>query len=86
MIDPKFDPVTDIKPGFEKELYDVQLKYFWTVVLYVLKNPFGETCVSEFYDSMNDRAAYQKHRTMQLQNAARMYCPLQSTMIQESCS
>ena len=69
MIDFKFDPVTDIKPGFEQELFDLQLKYFWTVVLYVIQNPFGQTCVSELYDSMNGRAAYHKHGTMQLQNS-----------------
>ena len=73
MIDPKFDPVTDIKPGFERELFDLQCKYFWTVFLYVLQNPFGKTCVSEFYASMNGRAAFHKHRTMQLKNQARMY-------------
>ena len=36
MIDPNFDPLQDVKPGFGKELYDLQLKYFWTVILYVL--------------------------------------------------
>ena len=30
-------------------------------------------CVSEFYDSMNGRVAFLKHRNMQLKNAARMY-------------
>ena len=73
MVDPNFDPKRDVKPGFEQQLFDLQLKYFWSVVLYVLQNPFGKTCVSEFYDSMNGRAAFHKHRNMQLKNAARMY-------------
>jgi len=64
MIDPKYDPFTNIKPGSEQELFDLQCKCFWTVVLYVLQNPFGKTCVSEYYATMNGRAAFQKHRTM----------------------
>ena len=48
MIDPNFDPKKDDKAGFGQELYDLQIIYFWTVVLHVLKNSFGGTCVSEF--------------------------------------
>ena len=70
--DLQFNPST-IPNGFEQQLYDLQKDYFWTVLLLVLKNPLGLTCVSEFYKTRDARAAYIKHHKMQIASPARMY-------------
>ena len=71
--DLKYEPALLQAGSFAQTLYNLQCDYFWTVLLHVLKNPLGMTRVSEFYTTMDARAAYIKHHKMQIDSPARMY-------------
>ena len=72
ILDPKFDPST-LTCSYEKELHKEQLAYLWTVILHVLKNPLGQTCITKQMKNRDARLAYFEHCDLQDQSPARSF-------------
>jgi hypothetical protein len=72
IVDPKTDP-SAMTDSFEKELWKEQIIYFWTVLLYVFKNPLGKSCINDHLRDRDSRAAYIAHEALQSASPAKIY-------------
>ena len=72
MFQASFDPTISTCP-FEKELWEEQSAYLWTVVWYVLKNSLGKACISDHMKDRDPRATYLQHEELQRNSPSRIY-------------
>lgn len=77
MIDPNFNKKLLIDT-FDRELYERQSNYFWTVLDYSLKNPVAEIILGKHRDTSDARTAYlamdakMKGKTAQMYNVTEL--------------
>lgn len=71
-IDPDFDP-SFLTCSYEKELWKEQKAYFWTVMLYVLKNPLGKACITDRIVDRNGPLAFTAHDELQQKSPGKIY-------------
>jgi hypothetical protein len=68
----RMDKITD---KFEKQLYEEQTIYFWSVLIRSLQNSFGLDCIREQldFDLPNSRAAFFNHQARQASSVTQAY-------------
>ena len=63
LISPDFEP-SHLTDYFDKQLYEEQNIYLWTVLRRVLDNPLGRTCISNHQRDKDARAVYFEHMNL----------------------
>eukprot|EP00531_Pseudo-nitzschia_arenysensis_P008891 CAMPEP_0116125882 /NCGR_PEP_ID=MMETSP0329-20121206/6042_1 /TAXON_ID=697910 /ORGANISM="Pseudo-nitzschia arenysensis, Strain B593" /LENGTH=1908 /DNA_ID=CAMNT_0003619941 /DNA_START=154 /DNA_END=5877 /DNA_ORIENTATION=+ len=88
MIDSEFKMI-DLKDSYDKELFEKQSDYFWTVLLYALRNPVSEIVLGNHRDTSDARTAFLavdsklKGKVPQMYNVGDLSTKLQDLHISE---
>ena len=72
MISPTFNK-QQLQDQFDRELYEKQSDYLWTVLLYALKNPIAEVILGKHRDNSDARTAFLALDNQMQGNVAQMY-------------